>query len=103
MVTYSSNRRAQIDRKSYIAFERHHWINMRSQIKNYIKCCETRGANKKMQKHPKAKLVPTIVNQKWQVIQIDVVGPFPLSKNEIYSCSRLYVPTLNLHELGLSA
>lgn len=59
---------------------KYHWIGMRDQIENYVKCCTTCGLIKKPQKHPKALLTPTVVKQKWEIMQIDIVGPYMKSR-----------------------
>ena len=59
---------------------KYHWIKMREKIEEYVKCCTTCGQLKKDQHHLKAPLVPTVVQKKWERLQIDIVGPFHKSQ-----------------------
>ena len=61
--------------------DKYHWIDMKKNIEEYVKCCATCGITKKLPRHPKAKLTPTATHKKWEILQIDIVGPFIKSKS----------------------
>ena len=57
----------------------YYWPGMFREITRYVRQCRTCLAHKPEQRRPAGLLHPTAVNQPWQHVTIDLVGPLPRS------------------------
>lgn len=69
-------------RKTYYRIKKEFfWFNMLRDVKQYVKNCETCAKYKVSQQHPFGLMGQhRDVSQPWQVISLDLMGPFPRSK-----------------------
>ncbi len=58
-----------------------YWPKMSLDVKNYIQCCQTCQMQKPENRKRPGKLQQTTVTQSWQMLGVDLMGPFPRSSS----------------------
>jgi len=58
------------------------WPKMWSEVKDFVKCCETCQVLKSDNKKPPGKIQQTVVNRPNELLGVDLMGPFPRSSHQ---------------------
>ncbi|KAL1447768.1 hypothetical protein WDU94_013913 [Cyamophila willieti] len=59
----------------------HYWNSMKTDIKNYVRTCEVCARNKTAGRTTKTGLTPRAPTEVWETLALDLMGPYPRSKN----------------------